>query len=94
MSSNSLGKVFSVTSFGESHGRVIGALIDGCPAGLALSEADLQPDLERRRPGRSEVSTPRREADRAEILAGFLTAYYRRHAVPGDSQPGRRFQQI
>ncbi len=75
MSSNSLGKVFSVTSFGESHGRVIGALIDGCPAGLPLSEADLQPDLERRRPGQSQVSTPRREADRAQILAGVFNGH-------------------
>jgi chorismate synthase len=75
MSANSLGKVFSVTSFGESHGRVIGTLIDGCPAGLPLGEADLQPDLERRRPGRSAVSTPRNEADQAEILAGVFNGH-------------------
>jgi len=56
----------------KSHGRVIGALVDGCPAGLPLGEADLQPDLDRRRPGQSQVTSPRQESDRAEILSGVF----------------------
>jgi len=75
MSSNQLGQLFSVSSFGESHGRVVGVIVDGCPAGLPLSEADLQPDLDRRRPGQGVLSTPRREADRVEIMAGVLNGY-------------------
>ena len=67
--SNTLGKLFAVTSFGESHGRVVGAIVDGCPAGLALAAADIQPDLDRRRSG-GVGSTPRREKDRVEILSG------------------------
>ncbi len=70
--SNSLGKLFRITSFGESHGQVVGVVIDGCPAGLPLSEADLQPDLDRRRPGASPVSSPRAEEDNANILSGVL----------------------
>ncbi|MCL2678812.1 MAG: chorismate synthase [Dehalococcoidia bacterium] len=70
--SNSLGKLFRVTSFGESHGRLVGAVIDGCPAGLELSEADIQPDLDRRRPGGGAVSTPRTEEDQADILSGVF----------------------
>ena len=69
---NSFGEVFRVTTFGESHGPAIGAVIDGLPAGLPLTEAEIQRDLDRRRPGQSEVSTPRREADRAEILSGVF----------------------
>ena len=69
---NSFGEVFRVTTFGESHGPAIGAVIDGLPSGLPLTEADIQRDLDRRRPGQSEVSTPRREADRAEILSGVF----------------------
>jgi chorismate synthase len=70
--SNSLGKLFTITSFGESHGRMIGVVVEGCPAGLPLSEADLQPDLDRRKPGTGPVSSPRREEDRAEILSGVF----------------------
>ncbi|RJO60594.1 MAG: chorismate synthase [Dehalococcoidia bacterium] len=71
--SNSLGKLFSVTSFGESHGELVGVVIDGCPAGLALSEADLQPDLDRRKPGMSSVSSPRQEEDKGVILSGVFS---------------------
>jgi len=67
--SDRLGKLFVVTSFGESHGRCVGATIEGCPAGLPLSEADVQRDLDRRRPG-GPGSTPRAEDDRVEILSG------------------------
>ena len=70
--SNSLGKVFTVTSFGESHGEMVGGIIDGCPAGLPLCEADLQPDLERRRPGKSSISSPRKELDKGIILSGVF----------------------
>jgi chorismate synthase len=67
---NSLGKLFTITSFGESHGKAVGAVVDGCPAGLALTEADIQKDLDRRRSGGSAASTPRQEKDKAEILSG------------------------
>jgi len=67
---NILGKRFVVVSFGESHGRCVGSVIDGCPAGLSLSEADIQPLLDLRRPGQSLVTTQRREEDKVEILSG------------------------
>src|SRR5512132_2647209 len=70
MSGNTFGTVFAVTNFGESHGPAIGCVIDGCPPGMALSEADIQPDLDRRRPGTSRHVTQRQEADRVEILSG------------------------
>ncbi len=70
MSGNTLGLLFSVTTFGESHGPAIGCVIDGCPPGLALSVADLQPDLDRRKPGTSRHVTQRREDDVPEILSG------------------------
>ena len=70
MSGNTFGHLFAVTNFGESHGPAIGCVIDGCPPGLALSEADMQPDLDRRRPGTSRHVTQRNEADAVEILSG------------------------
>ncbi|MCC2955477.1 chorismate synthase [Massilia sp. IC2-477] len=70
MSGNSFGKLFSVTTFGESHGPAIGCVIDGCPPGMALSEADIQPELDRRKPGTSRHVTQRQEADRVQILSG------------------------
>ncbi|MCG7974516.1 MAG: chorismate synthase [Candidatus Thiodiazotropha taylori] len=72
MSGNSIGKLFTVTSFGESHGPAIGCIVDGCPPGLALSETDLQHDLDRRKPGTSRHTTQRREADEVEILSGVF----------------------
>ncbi len=72
MSGNSIGKLFSVTSFGESHGPAIGCVVDGCPPGLELSAADLQQDLDRRKPGTSRHTTQRREADEVEILSGVF----------------------
>ena len=72
MSGNSIGKLFTVTSFGESHGLAIGCVVDGCPPGLRLSEADLQPDLERRRPGKTRHTTQRREMDEVQILSGVF----------------------
>ncbi len=70
MSGSTLGTLFRVTNFGESHGPAIGCVIDGCPPGLALAEADMQADLDRRRPGTSRHVTQRNEADRVEILSG------------------------
>ena len=70
MSGSTLGTLFRVTNFGESHGPAIGCVIDGCPPGMALSEADIQPDLDRRRPGTSRHVTQRNEPDTVEILSG------------------------
>ena len=72
MSGNTLGKLFCVTSFGESHGPAIGCVVDGCPPGMALSEVDIQPDLDRRKPGTSRHVTQRHEADTVEILSGVF----------------------
>jgi chorismate synthase len=72
MSGNTIGKLFTVTTFGESHGPAIGCIIDGCPPGMSLSEADIQPDLDRRKPGTSRHTTQRREADEVEILSGVF----------------------
>ncbi len=72
MSGNTLGKLFCVTSFGESHGPAIGCVIDGCPPGLALDAADIQRDLDRRKPGTSRHVTQRRESDTVEILSGVF----------------------
>lgn len=72
MSGNSFGKLFSVSSFGESHGPALGCIIDGCPPGIELSVEDLQIDLDRRKPGTSRHTTQRREADEVEILSGVF----------------------
>ncbi len=72
MSGNTLGKSFCVTSFGESHGPAIGCVVDGCPPGMALAEADIQVDLDRRKPGTSRHVTQRREPDTVEILSGVF----------------------
>ncbi len=72
MSGNSFGRLFTVTTFGESHGPAMGCVIDGCPPGMALSEDDIQADLERRRPGKSRHTTARKEPDRVQILSGVF----------------------
>ena len=72
MSGNSFGKLFTITSFGESHGPALGCVVDGCPPGLELSEADMQRDLDRRKPGQSRFTTQRREADSVKILSGVF----------------------
>jgi chorismate synthase len=72
MSGSTLGTLFCVTSFGESHGPAIGCVVDGCPPGMALTEADIQIDLDRRRPGTSRHVTQRREEDKVEILSGVF----------------------
>ncbi|MBB3983635.1 chorismate synthase [Sphingobium fontiphilum] len=72
MSFNTFGRVFRFTTWGESHGPAIGAVVDGCPPGLALSEADIQPFLDKRKPGTSKFTTQRREADEVRILSGVF----------------------
>ncbi len=72
MSGNSFGKLFTITGFGESHGPSIGCIVDGCPPGLELSEADLQGDLDRRRPGKTRYVTQRQELDQVKILSGVF----------------------
>ncbi len=72
MPGNTFGKLFTVTTFGESHGPALGCIIDGCPPGLSLCEADLQVDLDRRKPGQSRYTTQRREADQVRILSGVF----------------------
>ena len=72
MSGNTIGTLFTLTSFGESHGAAIGGVVDGCPPGLELSAADLQVDLDRRKPGTSRHVTQRKEDDAVEILSGVF----------------------
>lgn len=72
MAGNSIGKLFTVTTFGESHGLALGCIVDGCPPGIELSESDLQGDLDRRKPGTSKFTTARREADEVKILSGVF----------------------
>ncbi|HHQ4725567.1 chorismate synthase [Aeromonas veronii] len=72
MAGNSFGQLFRVTTFGESHGLALGAVVDGCPPGLEIREADLQGDLDRRKPGTSRYTTPRREPDEVKILSGVF----------------------
>ncbi|MEH6650978.1 MAG: chorismate synthase [Motiliproteus sp.] len=72
MSGNSIGKLFTITTFGESHGLALGCIVDGCPPGIELTEADLQADLDRRKPGTSRHTTQRREADEVKILSGVF----------------------
>lgn len=72
MAGNTFGTLFTVTTFGESHGPALGAIVDGCPPGLALDSGDMQPDLDRRKPGTSRFTTQRREADEVRILSGVF----------------------
>src|SRR5512139_3254485 len=69
---NTFGRNFRITTFGESHGRALGAVIDGCPPNIPLDEGDVQALLDRRRPGRSPLTSARQEADRVEILSGVF----------------------
>ncbi len=75
MSGNTIGKLFSVTTFGESHGVAIGCIIDGCPPGMSLVESDMQQDLDRRKPGTSRFTTQRKEADLVKILSGVFEGH-------------------
>jgi chorismate synthase len=73
MSGNTFGSLFRITTWGESHGPGVGVVIDGCPAGMALDETDIQKELNRRRPGQSDITTQRKEEDKAEILSGVFS---------------------
>jgi len=70
--SNTIGKLFTFTSFGESHGKGIGGIVDGCPSGIEINEEFIQNELNRRRPGQSAISTPRKEGDKVEFLSGIF----------------------
>src|SRR5690606_255720 len=70
--SSQFGNLFKIATFGDSHGPAVGVLVDGCPSGLAISEAEIQADLDRRRPGQSRLTTPRNEADAVRILSGLF----------------------
>ena len=72
MSGSILGDIFKISTWGESHGKALGVVVDGCPAGLKLSESDIQKDLDRRKPGQSPFATPRKEGDKIEILSGVF----------------------
>ena len=78
---NSFGEVIRLTTFGESHGPALGAVLDGVPAGIPLTEADIQAELDRRRPGQSAVATPRKEADRVRILSGIFEGKTTGHSI-------------
>ena len=72
MAGSSFGTIFTITTWGESHGKALGVVVDGCPAGLPLSEDDIQVYLNRRKPGQSRFATPRKEDDCVEILSGVF----------------------
>ena len=72
MAGNTFGTYFRITTWGESHGKALGVVIDGCPAGLSLCEADIQAFLDRRKPGQTRYATPRKEADEVNILSGVF----------------------
>ena len=72
MSGNTYGKIFTVSTFGESHGTAMGCIIDGCPPNIAISETDIQNDLDRRRTGQSDDTTQRNEEDKLKILSGVF----------------------
>ena len=70
--SNSFGKIFKISTFGESHGKAIGVVIDGCPSGIEINENDIQLELDRRKPGQSKITTQRKESDSVEVLSGVF----------------------
>jgi len=72
---SSFGHLFRVSTFGESHGKGVGVIVDGCPPRLALESATIQADLDRRKPGQSRITTPRKEEDRVEILSGVSSPH-------------------
>src|ERR1700677_4990354 len=72
MAGNSLGKLFKITTCGESHGGAVGVIVDGCPAGLEISDIEIQQELDRRKPGQSSITTPRKEQDLIHILSGVF----------------------
>lgn len=98
MAGSSIGKIFQITTWGESHGKALGVVIDGCPAGLSLCEADIQEFLDRRKPGTTPISTPRKESDCIEILSGVFegktTGTPISLLVPNTSQISKDYSEI
>lgn len=98
MAGSAFGTIFQVTTWGESHGKALGAVVDGCPAGLPLQETDIQPYLDRRKPGRSKISTPRKEEDAVQILSGVFegktTGTPISLLIPNTSQRSADYSQI
>ncbi len=98
MAGSTFGNIFRITTWGESHGKALGVVIDGCPAGLSLSEEDIQPYLDRRKPGQTSISTPRKESDQVEILSGVFqgktTGTPISLMVPNTSQKSSDYSQI
>ena len=98
MSGNTFGTLFAVTNFGESHGPAIGCVIDGCPPGMGLSVEDIQPDLDRRRPGTSKFVTQRNESDRVQILSGVFegktTGTPIALLIPNEDQRSKDYAQV
>jgi chorismate synthase len=94
MAGNSFGEIFTITTFGESHGGAVGVVVDGCPPGLEISEAEIQAELDRRRPGQSDITTPRKEEDAIRIMSGVFEGFttgtpimmlaYNKDTRPGD----------
>ena len=74
MPGNSFGQFFKITSWGESHGKALGVVVDGCPAGIKLNEKDIQTELDKRKPGQSRFTTPRKESDKVQILSGTFNS--------------------
>lgn len=72
MAGNTFGHLFRITTFGESHGGCVGVVVDGCPPGLEISQEEIQKELDRRKPGQSAITSPRKEEDKIQILSGFL----------------------
>src|SRR3989344_5165767 len=72
MAVNSFGQLFRITTFGESHGGGVGVVVDGCPPGIEITEEEIQKELDRRKPGQSKITTPRKEADKIKILSGYF----------------------
>ena len=81
MSSNSLGKIFTFTTWGESHGKSIGCVVDGVPSNIPLNEEDIQPFLDKRKPGQSKYTTQRKEKDEVEILSGIFEGFTTGHPI-------------
>ncbi len=98
MAGSSYGTIFKITTWGESHGKALGVVIDGCPAGLSLCEEDIQPYLDRRKPGQSMISTPRKEDDKVEILSGVFhgltTGTPISLIIPNTSQRSQDYKEI
>ena len=79
MAGNSFGRLFKISTFGESHGGAVGVVIDGCPSGIAISEAEIQLELDRRKPGQSHITSPRREQDKIHFIR--IVWENNRHAI-------------